>query len=91
MKRWYHEYSTSLYEALQSCGASTALESNLEYYDARSYLLVGRCNAGVSMGFSAENGLEKKHNEKYMSLEIQFGSYSVVDFHTYYTAARNFC
>jgi len=63
-----------LYEALQSCGASTALESNLEYYEARSYLLVGRCNAGVSVGFSAANGLEKKANEQYVSLEIQFGT-----------------
>lgn len=71
--RFYHEYSSSVYEALQACGASTALESNLQYIDRRSYILVGRCNAGVSIGFSAANGLEKKHNEMYMSLEIQFG------------------
>ena len=37
--RWYHQYCSAMYEALYSCGGSTAIESNLEYYDQRSYLM----------------------------------------------------
>ena len=72
--RWYHQYCSAMYEALYSCGGSTAIESNLEYYDQRSYLMVGRCNAGLRKGISAANGLEKKHDTRYLSLELQFGT-----------------
>jgi hypothetical protein len=63
-----------VYAALRACGGSTAIEADLTYYDQRTYLLVGRCNAGLDAGFSAANGLEKKQSLEYMSLELQFGA-----------------
>ena len=79
--RFRHTYDEETYAALASCGGSeTVLGTRRTYWDYRAYLLVGRCNAGLSEGFSASVGLELKAVNTGEGIEVAFDPFDFFNF-----------